>query len=89
MVSGSEDVVDEAAGKGSEVPDGLHPGVRPSDLPERGRPIPKAQLQPFHGRGEPVWSLPEGTLYLPREQDTPTPATAWTSDKDTGRQAIC
>ena len=62
MVSGSEDVVNEAAGKGSEVPDGLHSGVRPSDFTERGRIGPKAQLQPFHGLGEPAWSLPEVTL---------------------------
>ena len=62
MISGSEDVVNEALGKCSEVPDRLHPGVRLLDLPEYGHPGPKAQLQPFHGRGEPVWGLSEGTL---------------------------
>ena len=62
MVSGSEDVVNEVSGKGSEFPDGLHPGVGPSDLPERGCLGPNAQLRPFNGCGEPVWSLIKETL---------------------------
>ena len=33
MVPGLEDVVNEAAGKGSEVPDRIHAVVRPLDLP--------------------------------------------------------
>ena len=44
VVSGSEDVGNGVAGEGSEVPDGLHSGIRPSDLLERGCPGPKAQL---------------------------------------------
>ena len=42
MVLVSEDVVNEAEGKGSEVPDGLHYGVRPPDLTECGCLGPKA-----------------------------------------------
>ena len=65
-----EDVVGSEAGEGSEVLDGLHPGIRTSDLPERYCPGPKAQK--FHGRGVPVWNLSKVTLVLPRYHDTPT-----------------
>ena len=44
VVKGLEEVGSGEAGEGSEVPDGLHPGIRPPDLPERGFPGPKAQL---------------------------------------------
>ena len=44
VVQGLEDVGSGEVGEGSEVPDGLHTGIRPSDLPERGHPGPKAQL---------------------------------------------
>ena len=44
MMQGSEDVGDGETGYGSEVPDGLHPGIRPPDIPERGHLIPEAQL---------------------------------------------
>ena len=85
MVSVLEEIVNEAVGKGNDVPDGLHPGVRLSDLPVRGHLGPKSQLQPFHGFGEPEWSLTDGTLYLPREQEIHIPLSARTSDKDVGR----
>ena len=54
VVSVLEDVVNKVAGKGSEVSDRIHPGVRPSDITELGRPGPKAQLRQFHGRGDPA-----------------------------------
>ena len=44
LVQGLEDVGGSEAVEFSAVPDGLHPGIRPADLPERGRPGPKAQL---------------------------------------------
>ena len=81
-------MVNKAARESSEVLDGLHSGVRPSDLPEFGRPGTKAQLQPFHGRGEPTLILPNGTLSLPREQDMPTDTSARPSDEDAVGQAI-
>ena len=56
------DVGNEAAGEISEVPDGLHYGVRPSDIPERGCPAPKAQLQLF------LWSW--GTCVEPPRKNT-------------------
>ena len=42
VVSALEDVGNGAVGEVSEVPEGIHSGIRPSDLPERGRPGPKA-----------------------------------------------
>ena len=44
MVQGMEDVVSGEVGEGSAVPYGLIPGIRPLDLPERGRLGPEAQL---------------------------------------------
>ena len=41
---GSEDMGSGDTGEGSEVPDGIHLGIRPPDLPERGRTGPESQL---------------------------------------------
>ena len=71
-------------GSGAETPYNVIMGRYPLDLLECGHPVLKAQLQPFHGRGEPAWSFPEVTLYLPWDQDTPTPASSRTSDEDAG-----
>ena len=44
MVKGSENVGDGDIWEGSVVSDGLHPGIQPPDLPERGCLGPNAQL---------------------------------------------
>ena len=66
MVQRSEEVGDGAAREDGEVPDGLHSGVRLSDIPEHGRPGPEAQLQPLHGHEVLERCLPEGALALPQ-----------------------
>ena len=76
-------------GEVDEVPDGLYSGVRLSDLSERGRPGPTAQLRPLHGHGVSARHLPEGKLILPWAQDTPISLSARTSDEDTGGQYFC
>ena len=58
LVLGQEDVGDGAAVEVGEILDGLHFGIRPTDLPERVRTGPAAQLRPFHGRGVTVRRLP-------------------------------
>ena len=36
VIQGLKDVGGGEAGEGSEIPDGLHHGIQPPDLPERG-----------------------------------------------------
>ena len=76
-------------GEVDEVLDGLYYGFRSSDLSERGRPGPTTQLQPLHGHGVSVFSLPKGSLILPWAQDTPPSLPARTSDEDTDEQYFC
>ena len=54
------------AREGGEVPDGLNFGVRPPDFPERGHPVPAAQLRSFHGHWVPSRRLLGGAITLPR-----------------------
>ena len=73
---------------GGEVSDGLNFRFLPPDLPERGRPVPEAQLQPHHVHGLPARRLLKGALTLPWVKDaSPTP-TSRVSDKDTGGQDL-
>ena len=44
VVQGLEDLSGGESGEGSEVAYRIHPGIRPPDLIERGRPGPEAQL---------------------------------------------
>ena len=70
------------AREGGQVPDRLHFGVQFPYFPERGLTGPTPQLQPFHGHGVPVWSLPKGEFTLPGATDMPTYQTASTPDDE-------
>ena len=89
MVQGKADVGDGAAGEGCEVLDGIYPGIRLLDFPERSFLDDKAELQQLHVHGVPEWCLPKESLIIPQDKEANTAPISRTSDEDVGGQDLC
>ena len=50
---------------------------------------PRHNSSPLHGHGVSAFRLPEGSVIIPRAQDTPPSFSGRTWDKDTGKQYFC